>query len=158
MAAPGEERPQVAVTADLVVLRVRDGDLEVLAVKRRAGPFQGRWALPGGFVEPDEDLEQAARRELREETGIAPGSVRLEQLAAYGDPHRDPRMRTVTVAYLVLAPDLPDPVSGDDAAEARWLPVAALLAEPASIAFDHERILRDGVERARARLGPPPSG
>lgn len=152
MAKRERDFPAVAVTADLVVLTVREDRLKVLAVRRRADPYRGRWALPGGFVEPGETLDQAAQRELQEETGLLTGTVHLEQLASYGDPGRDPRMRVVTVAYLALAPDLPAPAAGDDAADARWLEVDQLLNDPSSLAFDHGRILGDGVERARAKL------
>jgi 8-oxo-dGTP diphosphatase len=144
--------PCFAVTVDLVVLTVREQALKVLAVRRAGPPFQGRWALPGGFVEPDENLDHAAERELAEETGLKPGTVHLEQLASYGEPDRDPRMRTVSVAYLALAPDLPTPKAGDDAAAADWLPIDRLLRSKSSLAFDHREILRDGVERARAKL------
>jgi 8-oxo-dGTP diphosphatase len=137
-----------SVTVDLVVLTIRSGRLSALVVRRGAEPFAGRWALPGGFVHSDEDLPEAARRELAEETGLHDLPVHLEQLATYGAPGRDPRGRVVTVAYLALAPELPDPVGGTDAAEARWEPVAGL----GRLAFDHDRILADGVERARAKL------
>ncbi|WP_328455707.1 NUDIX hydrolase [Amycolatopsis sp. NBC_00438] len=142
--------PPFAVTADLVVLTLTGDELCALVVRRGVEPFLGGWALPGGFVREDEDLEEAARRELAEETGLAPGTVHIEQLAGYGAPDRDPRMRVVTVAYLALAPDLPTPRAGTDAAEARWAPVRSLAAE--KLAFDHDRILADGLERARAKL------
>lgn len=142
--------PPFAVTADLVVLTLAGDTLCALLVRRGVEPFLGEWALPGGFVRPDEDLDTAARRELAEEAGLAPGTVHIEQLAAYGAPSRDPRMRVVTVAYLALAPDLPVPSAGTDAADARWAPVAGLAREP--LAFDHDRILADGLERARAKL------
>jgi 8-oxo-dGTP diphosphatase len=135
-----------------VVLTVRDEALKVLAIKRREPPYQGRWALPGGFVRPEENLDRAAERELAEETGLTAGAVHLEQLASYGEPDRDPRMRTVTVAYLAMAPDLPTPRPGGDAAVAEWLPVDRLLKSRPSLAFDHGVILREGVERARAKL------
>ena len=144
--------PPVAVTADLVVLTIRDDNLHGLAVRRGSPPYRGRWALPGGFLRPDEDLPDAAARELAEETGLPAGSVHLEQLASYGSPRRDPRMRVVTVAYLALAPNLPEPRAGSDAAEARWVPVARLLASPVALAFDHHHILIDGVERACAKI------
>lgn len=161
--------PPFAVTVDLVVLTVRRHALCALAVRRGEPPFQGRWALPGGFVRDDEDLSQAAARELAEETGLraygpaAPdqdNGAHLEQLATYGDPKRDPRMRVVSVAHLALAPDLPAPRAGGDASNARWAPVEELLqqsgygrdGEPvAPLAFDHAQILADGVERARSR-------
>ncbi|WP_405768771.1 NUDIX hydrolase [Actinacidiphila glaucinigra] len=147
--------PPFAVTVDLVVLTVRSHALCALAVRRGEPPYQGRWALPGGFVRGDEDLSGAAARELEEETGLRAGSgVHLEQLATYGDPERDPRMRVVSVAHLVLAPDLPAPRAGGDARSARWAPVEELLrnGEEGVLAFDHARILADGVERARSKL------
>jgi 8-oxo-dGTP diphosphatase len=147
--------PPFAVTVDLVVLTVRSHALCALAVRRGEPPYQGRWALPGGFVRGDEDLAGAAARELEEETGLQAGSgVHLEQLATYGDPKRDPRMRVVSVAHLVLAPDLPAPRAGGDARSARWAPVEELLrnGEEGTLAFDHARILADGVERARSKL------
>lgn len=144
--------PPVAVTVDLVVLTIRDDELCVLLVRRGEAPYKGHWALPGGFVRPDEDLDRAAARELREETGLSPRDVHVEQLATYGAPRRDPRMRVVSVAYLALAPDLPAPQSGSDAAEARWTPVASLLARTSRLAFDHALILEDGLERARSKI------
>jgi 8-oxo-dGTP diphosphatase len=145
--------PPAAVTVDLVVLTIREDRLAVLLVRRAEPPFQGRIALPGGFVRPDEGLGRAAARELAEETGLAADSVHLEQLASYGDPGRDPRMRVVTVAYLALAPGLPRPHAGTDAAEASWAPAEDILAgRHTRLAFDHHQILTDGVERARAKL------
>ncbi len=142
--------PPVAVTVDLVVLTLRGGDLHVLLVERGEEPFGGALALPGGFVRPDETLDAAALRELGEETGLRDVPGHLEQLRTYGDPGRDPRMRVVSVAYLALAPDLPEPAAGTDAADARWVPLAR--ASAAELAFDHRAILADGVERARAKL------
>lgn len=150
--------PPVAVTVDLVVLTVREDQLHVLTVRRGEEPYAGEWALPGGFVHPDEGLRAAAERELHEETGLAAERFHLEQLASYGDPDRDPRMRTVTVAHVALAADLPAPTAGSDAAEASWQPVGALLERADSLAFDHTTILRDGVERARAKLEYTPLG
>lgn len=165
--------PPFAVTVDLVVLTVRRHALCTLVVRRGETPFQGRWALPGGFVRAEEDLGAAAARELVEETGLraydpaAPSPVpsngaHLEQLATYGAPDRDPRMRVVSVAHLALAPDLPAPRAGGDANSARWAPVEELLGEDAAagadgggggtLAFDHSRILADGVERARSKI------
>ncbi|WP_086829487.1 NUDIX domain-containing protein [Allokutzneria sp. NRRL B-24872] len=149
MAHPAQY-PPVAVTVDLVVLTITGERLCALLVRRGIEPFLGAWALPGGFVRPGEDLDEAARRELAEETGLAAGTVHIEQLAGYGTPGRDPRQRVVTLAYLALAPDLPVPRAGTDAAEARWAPVDEL--DPAALAFDHAKILGDGLERARAKL------
>ncbi|WP_329115047.1 NUDIX hydrolase [Streptomyces sp. NBC_01353] len=164
--------PPFAVTVDLVVLTVRGHALCALVVRRGEAPFQGRWALPGGFVRDDEDLGAAAARELVEETGLCvhdPGApspmpsngAHLEQLATYGDPQRDPRMRVVSVAHLALAPDLPAPRAGGDANSARWAPVEEVLGKDGSpereeghepLAFDHAQILADGVERARSKI------
>lgn len=149
-----EVHPPFAVTVDLVVLTVRDGRLHVLLVERGAEPFAGRLALPGGFVHPDEDLADAAYRELREETGLGGAGqarVHLEQLRSYGAPQRDPRMRTVSVAYLCLAPDLPAPVAGSDARAAHWVDLTTI-GHGDGLAFDHAEILADGLERARAKL------
>ncbi len=143
--------PPFAVTVDLVVFTIRDDALHVLTIRRVESPFKGRKALPGGFVKVNEDLDTAAARELLEETNI--GSVdrlHLEQLGTYGTPKRDPRMRTVSVAYLAFAADLATPVAGTDAASAQWSPLSATL--PTKMAFDHSTILRDGLERARAKL------
>ncbi|MBO0869184.1 MAG: NUDIX hydrolase, partial [Micromonosporaceae bacterium] len=144
--------PPVAVTVDVAILTVQQGQFCALLVRRGAHPYRGRWALPGGFVRPREDLADAAGRELVEETGLAT-QAHLEQLGSYGAPDRDPRMRVVSVAYLAIVPDLPHPVAGTDAAEARYRPVAELIGESAPrLAFDHSRILADAVERARAKL------
>ncbi|MET9269739.1 NUDIX domain-containing protein [Kribbella sp. NPDC003557] len=142
----------LGLATDLVILTVRDGRLQVLLIRRGIPPYQGRWALPGGFVRPDEDLETTARRELAEETGLAAERIHLEQVATYGAPDRDPRGRVVSVAYLALVPDLPAPVAGSDAASAGWVDAADVLADSGRLAFDHHRILADGVERARAKL------
>ena len=143
----------VAVTTDIVLLTIRDGALCVLLVRRGDHPFRGRWALPGGFVRPDEDLERAARRELAEETGVAQPPGHLEQLRTYGHPRRDPRMRVVSVAYVGLVPDQPAPAPSTDAADARWWAVGDIEGpRPPRLAFDHATIVADGIERARAKL------
>ncbi len=138
------------IAADIVALTLRDGVLHVALVRRKAVAAQGEWALPGGFLLEGESAEQAAYRELREEVGLAPEQVRLEQLATYSAPDRDPHheQRVISVAHLALAANLPDTVAGTDADAARWVPVE----EVPALAFDHARILADGVERARAKL------
>ncbi|MFZ0218326.1 MAG: NUDIX domain-containing protein [Candidatus Dormiibacterota bacterium] len=147
--------PPIAVTVDVVLLTVRQGRFSVLLVRRKHPPFEGHWALPGGFVEPDEDLHQAAQRELGEETGFdeLPAGMHLEQLRTYGMPHRDPRLRVVSVAHVVFAPDLPPPKAGDDAALARFWAVSELHdANGPALAFDHAQIVAEGIERARAKI------
>ncbi|MBS42255.1 MAG: NUDIX hydrolase [Nocardioides sp.] len=155
------EHPPFAVTVDLAVFTIRDGAFSVLLVERGAEPYAGTWALPGGFVQVDEDTETAAWRELHEETGVAQFEGHLEQLRTYSAPDRDPRMRVVSVAHVAFAPDLPEPSAGSDAAEARWWAVDDLLdVEPGSpaspdapaLAFDHAEILSDARERIRAKL------
>src|SRR4029453_18146909 len=146
----------VAVTVDVVALTIRDGQLCVLLIERGGPPFAGWRALPGGFVRR-ETLDDAALRELAEETGLRPGEdalaqVHLEQLRTYGEPDRDPRMRVVSVAYLAFAPSLPDPRAGGDASGAFWVPAS----EVDELAFDHAAILADGLDRPRAKLEYPP--
>ena len=141
-----------SVAVDLVVLTVRDGQLQVLLISRGVEPFKGRLALPGGFVLQDEDLLDAAERELAEETGVIDLRVHLEQLGTYGRLNRDPRGRVLAVAHLALVPEVGALVAVSDAAAARWMPIAPLLAAPRKLAFDHHQILSDGVERARAKL------
>lgn len=145
--------PPFAVTVDIAVFALGDEGLTVLLVERGVEPFAGRWALPGGFVGPDESVDDAAWRELREETGIGadeiPG-VHLEQLATFGAVDRDPRMRVVSVAYAALSPHRPEPTPGTDAAGASWIPVADVKAK--RLAFDHAEILAAALERVRSKL------
>ena len=141
--------PPFAVTVDIAVFTIRNDVLHLALVRRGEEPFRGQWALPGGFVRMDEDLDQAAVRELREETGLRRGdSWHVEQLGSYGAPGRDPRMRVVTVAYLAVCPDAPRPRRGGDDGQATFLPVG----DVGSPAFDHGRIVRDALERVRAKL------
>jgi len=143
--------PPFAVTADIAVFTIREDRLHVLLIERGSQPYQGRWALPGGFVDPDEDLRDAAVRELAEETGIT--AYGLEQFGAYGAPDRDPRMRVVAVAYWALVSDIEDPVGGDDAADAFLVPVEEALSDPSRLAFDHHQILTDAAERVENAMG-----
>lgn len=145
--------PPVLLTVDLVILTLREHRLCVLLVERAEDPFGGMHALPGGFLNNDrEEILDAARRELQEETALDVGRVHLEQLAIYGAVDRDPRDRVVSVAHLAIVPDLPEPVAGTDAKAAAWVPVEEVLAGAIELAFDHHRIVTDGVERARSRL------
>ncbi|MGW1895185.1 NUDIX hydrolase [Streptomyces sp. NPDC002004] len=138
-----------AVTVDLAVFTVRRDALQVLLVERGQDPYAGHWALPGGFVLPDESAGTAARRELAEETGLVDVTgLHLEQLRTYSEPDRDPRMRVVSVAFAALVPDPPEPRGGGDAARASWLPVDGL----GPLAFDHDRILSDARDRIGAKL------
>jgi len=143
--------PAFAVTVDVVILTMSEGLLQALLVCRGEAPFEGMWAIPGGFKRPDETLDAAARRELREETGVDAASL-LTQFGAYGDPERDPRMNVVTVAYLAVLREVREVAGGSDAAAAALLPVSDLLNGKIELAFDHLRILRDAIERVRVEL------
>jgi 8-oxo-dGTP diphosphatase len=139
--------PHPAVTTDVVVFTIRKNTLSVLLIERRNPPFQGMWALPGGFLEMHEDLETCAKRELQEETGIE--GIYLEQLGTFGEPKRDPRERVISVTYFALTPsDHLKPRASSDAAQTAWFPITAL----PDLAFDHERILRLARQRLVAKL------
>jgi len=145
--------PPVLIAVDLVILTLRASDLRVLLVERGIEPFRGDLALPGGFLNhAEEDVATAARRELGEEANLDTSLLHLEQLGAYGAPGRDPRGRIISVAYLAIAPGLPEPVAGTDAAGASWEAVKDVLSGRRKLAFDHHEILSDGVERARVKL------
>lgn len=140
------DRP--SVTVDIVILTLRDKKLQVLLIQRKSWPFADAWAIPGGFVMMDESLDDAARRELREETGVV--DVALEQLHTFGDPGRDPRTRVITVAYTALIASETIIVSAStDAADAGWFPIHDL---PRGLAFDHGKILDFALRSLRRRL------
>src|ERR1700746_3652140 len=120
------EFPAFAVTVDIVVLTMAGGRLHALLVQRGVEPFEGMWAIPGGFKSPDETLDEAAERELREETGVDP-TTPLRQFGAYGDPGRDPRMNVVTVAYVAVIQDIGTPAASTHAAAAALIPVEEAL-------------------------------
>jgi 8-oxo-dGTP diphosphatase len=143
--------PAFAVTVDVVILTMSEGTLHVLLVRRGEAPFEGMWAIPGGFKRPTETLDEAAKRELREETGVDAASL-LTQFGAYGDPERDPRMNVVTIAYLAVLRDVGAVVAGSDAEDASLIPVSAVLKGMIDLAFDHLQIVRDAVERVRVEL------
>ena len=136
--------PRPSVTADVVAFTMRADDLAVLLIKRKDEPFKGRWALPGGFVNENEPLDRAAARELHEETGLTVHPSKLEQLAAFGDPGRDPRGHTITVAFVTFRATETSINPGDDAIEAEWHPLRAI-------------DLGD-VSTARSVPPPPPPG
>jgi 8-oxo-dGTP diphosphatase len=140
------ERP--SVTVDVVIFTLHDRELHVLLVQRRHWPFEGCWALPGGFIEMDESLEAAARRELEEETGVR--DVYLEQLYTFGDPDRDPRTRVISVTYFALVQsDRQVLRTSNETSDVRWFPVRDV---PLPLAFDHQRILSRAVSRLRSKL------
>jgi 8-oxo-dGTP diphosphatase len=143
--------PAFAVTVDVVILTMSEGRLHVLLVRRGEEPYEGMWAIPGGFKRPNETLDEAAKRELVEETGVDAASL-LTQFGAYGDPGRDPRMNVVTVGYLAVLRDVGALVAGTDAAEAALVPMADVLEGRRELAFDHRRIARDAIERVRVEL------
>ena len=140
-----EDYPRIDVTVDVVALTESDATPHVLVVRRGNPPFEGAWALPGGYLEVDEDLAAGAARELHEETGVSVHPEELRQLGAYGAPDRDPRNRTVSVAFLAELDGEAEATGGSDAAEAAWRSVDELT----ELAFDHGRILRDGVAASR---------
>ncbi len=148
------EYPRPALTVDCIVFGL-DAELElkIMLIKRDIPPFQGQWAIPGGFVRMEETLEQAALRELQEETGIQ--DVYLEQLYTFGDLGRDPRDRTVTVAYYALINLVDQKIqAATDAREAEWFPIAKI----PQLAFDHEQILQKAIARLRGKIRYEPIG
>lgn len=145
--------PRPALTADCVIFGFDEGDLKILLIKRGIEPFIGQYALPGGFVREHESTQEAAERELREETNLK--GVYIEQLYTFSEPNRDPRGRVVSVAYFALV-KLADyhPKGGDDAAEAGWFSVK----EMPSLAFDHEKIIRTALYRLKGKIRYQPLG
>ena len=139
-------RTKMQVTVDIVIFTIQEGVLKVLLIKRRIPPFLGQTAIPGGFVLEHEDLDQAALRELKEETGVS--DVYLEQLYSFGKPDRDPRGRVVTVAYFALISPDRKLTAGSDAAAAAWYSIDQL----PPLAFDHATILNYALERLRNKL------
>jgi len=147
------EYPRPAVTVDCVVFGLDEQDLKVLLVRRGLPPFEGRWALPGGFVLMEETLDDAARRELREETGLK--DVYLEQLYTFGDVRRDPRGRVVSVAYYALVNLADHSVqAATDASDAAWFAASDL----PRLAFDHDRILDAASQRLKGKVRYQPIG
>ena len=138
------EYPRPMVTVDVVVAAPGAKGRDVLLIRRGREPFKGMWALPGGFLDLDEELEAAAARELREETGVAVDAAALREIGVFGALGRDPRGRTITAAYLAVLEDRPRARPGDDAAETGWFPIDDL----PETAFDHDEI----IARARALL------
>ncbi len=143
--------PAFAVTVDVVILTMAAGTLNVLLVRRGEDPYEGMWAIPGGFKRPNETLDEAAKRELREETSVDAAPV-LTQFHAYGDPGRDPRMNVVTVGYLAVLRDVGAIEAGTDAADAALTPVSDVINGKLQLAFDHQGIVRDAIERVRVEL------
>jgi 8-oxo-dGTP diphosphatase len=135
-----------ATTVDVVIMTLRDDALHVLLIKRDHTPYRGRWAIPGGFVHLNESLETAARRELKEETGVT--DVYLEQLYTFGDPRRDPRGHVISVAYIALVPEPLAVKGGSDAREARWWSIQQL----PPLAFDHAHIVDYALTRLRYKI------
>ena len=139
--------PHPAVTTDIVIFTIRQDELKVLLIKRALPPFKGEWALPGGFINLQESLEQGARRELEEETGVS--GVYLEQLYTFGQPDRDPRERVITVAYYALIPsDKIEIRAASDAEGVSWFGMQEL----PELAFDHPEILQTAHQRLVAKL------
>lgn len=136
----------IEVTVDIVIFTIQGADLKVLLIRRGIAPFKDAMAIPGGFVHEHESLDQAAFRELKEETGVA--NVYLEQLYSFGDPGRDPRGRVVTVAYYALVPSDQTLQPGTDAAAAAWYDVTKLPV----LAFDHRKIIDYALQRLRNKL------
>ena len=145
------EWPRAMVTVDALVFRRAAGRTEVLLINRKHEPYKGKWAVPGGFIEMDEELEDAVARELQEETGLT--GVELEQMRAFGTCGRDPRGRLISIAFTGVANEGCDKIqAGDDAAKAQWFDVENL---PEDMAFDHDEMIACGIEKLSERWGRP---
>ena len=143
--------PRPMVTVDAVVFSLSEGGTQVLLVNRGKEPYKGKWAIPGGFIEIDEELEDAVVRELKEETGLS--GVKLEQMRAFGRCGRDPRGRQISIAFTGIATEEQDKISaGDDAAKAKWFDIKEL---PEDMAFDHDEMIKCGIEKLGKRWGKP---
>jgi 8-oxo-dGTP diphosphatase len=139
--------PRPMVAADAAVFGFFAGKTKLLLVNRKREPFKGKWCLPGGFVNLDEELETAAARELEEETGLA--GVRLEQIHAFGGVGRDPRGRVITVTFMgIMRKGQKSIKAGDDAAKAKWFDIGKL---PKDLAFDHNEVVRFAIEKLKKR-------
>lgn len=144
--------PHPAVTVDCVVFALHENDLKTLFIQRKSDPFRDKWAIPGGFVEMDENLEDAARRELREETGIQ--AAHVEQFHAYGEPGRDPRERVISVAhYTLIRINEQNIRASSDALKVAWFSLRKL----PPLAFDHLTIVNTAVERLCSRALSSPA-
>ena len=143
--------PMPMVTVDAVVFAASEGIVKLLLIKRKNDPFKGKWAIPGGFIGIDEDLDHAVVRELFEETGLT--HIKLEQMHTFGKPGRDPRGRQITVVYMgIIADGLNRINAGDDAADARWFDINTL---PPNMAFDHDDVTKFAIDRLKAKLSAP---
>ena len=143
--------PRPMVTVDAVVFSLAEGNTQVLLVNRGREPYKGKWAVPGGFVEIDEELEDAVARELQEETGLT--GVHLEQMRAFGTRGRDPRGRQISIAFTGIATEGQGKIrAGDDAAKAQWFDIEDL---PEDMAFDHDEMIKCGIENLGRRWGKP---
>ena len=142
--------PRAALTVDCAVFAFAEGALHVLLIRRGQAPFEGMWALPGGFVGMEESVEAAARRELQEETAL--DHIYLEELGSFSRVDRDPRERVISIAFVALVRGIPDVLRGSDAAEARFFAVDAV----PELAFDHDAILNAARERLRLQLRTRP--
>lgn len=138
--------PRPMVTVDAAVFRYTAGGVELLLIRRKNDPYMGKWAIPGGFVDMDEELEDAVIRELAEETGLT--GVALEQMHTFGTIGRDPRGRQITIVFTGIANERAEVKAGDDAADARWFDIENL---PDDMAFDHDKVAEFAIKRLREK-------